>query len=137
MLLTHVQVAPNATQGSYHVQATGPAFPQGYASGDVNLKLPVRTTFIPSMRGSGRLYFQLTASEVAESLTAIVTALRAPSPAYNSGDVSAVSKRVQLAIDTAAKGEPKPTPVPSASGFVADEVTITKIVKAVLAALQQ
>lgn len=132
MLISFVQAAPNGSTG-YHIQATGPAFPQGYASGDVDLDVESRPCFIPSMRGSGRLYFQLTDAEVKDNLVEIATALHAPSPAYSKSDTEAVQARVQTAIDTAAKGLPKPA---TSKGKVADEELVAKIVKAVLAALQ-
>ena len=108
MLITYVQAAPNA-DGSFHIQATGPAFPQGYTSGDLTLnEIEKDAVFIPSMRGSERLYFQLSQNEVSRNLVAIVTALHAPRPAYSASDVQAVQTRVQAALDTATGGAKTP-----------------------------
>lgn len=119
MLLTYVQFARNAGS-SVHVQASGPAFPKGYASGDVDLTPEAYATltapFIPSMRGSGRLYTQATVEGtdvkvgglIACSLLALVTSLRGPSPAYQAGQEAEVAARVATSEKVAAAGPPKP-----------------------------
>lgn len=138
MLLTHVQAAPNAAKNSFHIQATGPAFPQGYASGDVTLYISVPECFIPSMRGSGRKYFKLSDAVVKANLGAIVEALRAPAPAYSTSDVSRVQSQVKEALKVSAEGPPKPAPAPTVSKAKCDidEAMVEKVVKAVIAALK-
>lgn len=127
----YVQAAPNDGDDSFHIQVTGPAFPKGYASGDVEFKgVKSRSCFIPSMRGSSRQYFQLTEDEIQANLAAIMAALHAPYPQYSASQAAEVAKRVEAAVSAAKVGAPKPAPQ-------ADEALITKIVKAVLAAIGQ
>ena len=137
-LINYVQAAPNGDGASHHVQVTGPAFPTGYASGDLTLTgISSGTVFIPSMRGSSRLYFQLTTEEVKRNLSAIVEACHAPSPQYTASQGAAVTARVVASQAVAAKGLPKPTPTPAkAAPCEVSEEQISKIVKAVLAILK-
>jgi hypothetical protein len=142
MLITYVQASPNSRNDidddsrEYHIQATGPAFPLGYASGDVELSITPRVSFIESMRGSGRLYFALTEEEIDENLVDLVCSLNAPYPAYSPSDAEAVARRVRAAIAQAEEGPPKPAPAQSGTGTV-DEQMIARIVAAVIAALKQ
>jgi hypothetical protein len=133
MLIEHVQAAPNS-DGSFHIQATGPSFPLGYTSGDVDLEdiKPASSVFVPSMRGSGRLYFVLTPDQVDDYLVEIVSALHAPRPQYSSSQVAEVEARVKASLAAAQAG----IPTPVASTPDVDETLVAKIVKAVLAALK-
>lgn len=134
----YVQAAPNSN-GTFHIQVSGPQFPKGYASGDLELEgVEEREAFIPSMRGSGRKYFQLTDEEIVENLDNIIDALHGPRPAYGQGDETAVANRVDTSMAIAAQGPPKPvvvepTPAPSSSVVTAIESAIKALQEALVA----
>ncbi len=119
-LINFVMVAPNGDGRSVHVQVTGCQFPQGYTSGEIDGldgdEVTKEMCYVPSMRGSGRLYLPLVrrgnefftpAGEFICDVEELVDALGAPSPAYYADDAPYVAQRVQNALDVAAKGAPK------------------------------
>jgi hypothetical protein len=103
-----------AAPGKLHVQATGDAFPQGYASGDIDVEPDVYEAVkasqrVPSMRGSGRVYTPLTVEDsdvlfgdfYVCATTDLLEALSAPQPSYSTDDVQAVANRVATTMQAA------------------------------------
>jgi hypothetical protein len=146
-LFTFVMAAPNG-DGTVHIQAVGPGFPKGYTSGEVTDEtdsVKDCTLYVPSMRGSGRLYTPVIIDEDdGEVLTPegdlvcyvadLVRELGAPQPPYHAGDEVGVSDRVTRAMDVAVKGTPKPS---TASKLTAEQVSkaVNDAVQAALRAL--
>lgn len=114
----YIQAAPNS-DGSVRFQVVTDAFPLGYMSGNCGVdESPSRDEcFVPSMRGSGRLYVPCEVEDDVvvtingDYLCDVVTmedALSAPSPAYSANEVSEVTQRVIEAMEAAKAGRPKP-----------------------------
>lgn len=115
-MFKYIQAAPNSN-GTVRIQAVTNAFPLGYMSGNVEVDggIGKDECFVPSMRGSSRLYAPLTQYEDALYTldggyvcdVDVLNTLQAPSPAYCSSDMEAVTERVVKAIETAKAGQPK------------------------------
>lgn len=148
MLLTHVQAYTSGD--SIHVQATGPAFPTGYTSCNISGDCAVSavrdteantTRRFPSMRpDSGARYVLLTISgdtvycgdRFVCSLSDLVRALHAPSPAYSEEDADKVSTRVTGNVEAAKQPYTEPQ-----SKKTADISAIREEVRALLNRLDE
>jgi hypothetical protein len=113
MLLTYVHAYVTGIKNQLHMQATGPAFPTGYASGNITTneaayaeiaRKQVRGSLRPK---SGSKYALLsiedstvyTAEDICVcSVSDLVEALQAPLPAYSESKAAEVSAHVKARV---------------------------------------
>lgn len=151
MLIQHVQVRTVGDR-TLHVQATGPAFPTGYASGDLQvseakynevIQAQVRDAQGSLRPGSNARYAVCSVNGedvgIAEStvklftVSALVQALNAPSPSYSKSDASTVGELVAQRVKEASTPKTKPAPAPApklntktAAKAIAEEFCLNK-----------
>jgi len=131
MLISYIQARVFAP-GVIRLQATGPAFPLGYASGNIKTesatiqRLIQERSFVPSMRATtGKLYAPLGVLDsdqticlldpdtgyedrVLFSMKEVLSVLKAPVPAYDASDKDLVEAHVKVTLNTAKAGPLKP-----------------------------
>lgn len=113
-----------------HVQATGPAFPTGYASGSLPSTAAVNAECDSdagrkgvSMRpGSGSRYLPCTVTDkgvftpkgaIVCTIEALVSALNSPSPAYHGSAATSVSESTAQAVKVGTTPDPIAAPAPA------------------------
>lgn len=141
-MFKYIQAAPNTDGNSVRFQVVTDAFPLGYMSGNCEVEsVPEEEDcYVPSMRGSGRLYtpcyidddMVFANGSLLCDVASMVDALNAPSPAYSASDVEGVRTRVLDAIECARRGK-----VESNENEVGSQDLASKIASAIVAVLRE